>query len=110
MAFPALAAMAGGAALKAGIGGLQNLAAQKEEEERQRRSALKALSSKVQASTGGQNFETAPEIQKAPGVFESVVAPVLTAGAQSAAQGLAPKKGEDEDWYRAAARGYLGGR
>lgn len=107
----ALGAMAGGAALKAGIGGLTNLGQAEEEKEQARKAALQQLSSRFQASTGGQTFAPTPELPETPGVGEAVVAPMLAAGTDAAVSGaLDPgKPGQKEDeWYKSAARGYLG--
>ena len=76
---PALGMMAAGGALNAGVKGVQNLVEGEEREKAAKRQALQALSQKFQASTGGQTFSPAPEIPKAPGFGEAVVAPMAQA-------------------------------
>ena len=76
---PALGMMAAGGALNAGVKGVQNLVEGEEREKAAKRQALQALSQKFQASTGGQQFGQTPEIPKAPGFGEAVVAPMAQA-------------------------------
>lgn len=80
-----LLGMAAGSALSAGVNGVKNLVNGQDQEEQAKKQALMNLSKKFQAGNDSSHqFGPAPEIPKAPGFVETVVAPMATAATSNA--------------------------
>lgn len=90
-------------ALGAGAKGVMDHISAKDDEEEQRKAAMRGLTNRF--LSGGNMLQLPEPVEKAPGLEESVGGALMGAGIGQLARG---KEKEEVPWYKAAARGYLG--